>query len=356
MSRQERLAAQLERGFEALEDGRLDDAATVLARCRKAAPQDPDVLALAAALADARGEVEEAIASYTELVAACPDDAPPRICLARLQLHDRGDAEAALETIAAAFDFIDEETDLVEAVIVQAEAMLVTGDVDGARATLAELSTSVIEDGELALELGELALAAEDPTLARRWAEVALADATGDGEADGDAPEDAPDADDAMRADALHLLGRIHEAAGDRAAMVAAWQEVRTLDAAAPAGPVTVAEEALVNEARATLEALPDEVRAHLERVPVLIDERPSVEQIADGLDPRALGVFQGTPLPEGGDLAPTVTNIVLFRKNLERVAGDLDELADEVRITVLHETAHYFGLDEDDLIELGLD
>ena len=50
------------------------------------------------------------------------------------------------------------------------------------------------------------------------------------------------------------------------------------------------------------------------------------------------------------------VTNILLFKKNLERIARDLDHLAEEVRITVLHETAHYFGLEEDDLEKIGLD
>ena len=51
-----------------------------------------------------------------------------------------------------------------------------------------------------------------------------------------------------------------------------------------------------------------------------------------------------------------TITNILLFRKNLERAATDAAHLVEEIRITVLHETAHYFGLDEDDLEELGLD
>ena len=52
----------------------------------------------------------------------------------------------------------------------------------------------------------------------------------------------------------------------------------------------------------------------------------------------------------------PTVTNIRLFKTNLERAALDLDHLAEEIRITVLHETAHYFGLDEEDLEAIGLD
>ena len=56
------------------------------------------------------------------------------------------------------------------------------------------------------------------------------------------------------------------------------------------------------------------------------------------------------------GSLAATVTHILLFRGNLSRACVDADHLAEEIRITVLHETAHYFGLDDDDLEKLGLD
>ena len=51
---------------------------------------------------------------------------------------------------------------------------------------------------------------------------------------------------------------------------------------------------------------------------------------------------------------APAVTNILLFKTNLERASADAEQLADEIRITVLHEIGHYFGLDEDRLTELG--
>ena len=46
----------------------------------------------------------------------------------------------------------------------------------------------------------------------------------------------------------------------------------------------------------------------------------------------------------------------LLFRKNLERVAGDADELREEIRTTLLHETGHFFGMDEDDLAGVGLE
>jgi predicted Zn-dependent protease with MMP-like domain len=87
-----------------------------------------------------------------------------------------------------------------------------------------------------------------------------------------------------------------------------------------------------------------------------MIDNVPSEDIVDDGYDPRMLGFFQGTPMPEDGGALPTVTNILLYKTNLERSVVDEEHLAAEIRVTVLHETAHYFGLDEDDLEALGLD
>ncbi|MDB4964156.1 MAG: hypothetical protein JWP01_4155 [Myxococcales bacterium] len=338
----------LERAFEALEEGRIDDAATALERCRRIDRKNPDVVTLAAAVADAQGDTDEALAQYRTLSELQPDDPMPRICIARLQLKDLGDPDAALETLAAVFDFIDEEADLIEAIYVKTEALLARGEPKAAREALGELTTSVIEDPELALDLGELALTAEDPKAAHKWVEVARA-----ANKSSELPKEEQDA---FESDALHVLGRIHEATENAAGMVAAWQQVRTLDIAAGPAPITVTEDEVEQIARETLAELPDEIRARLENVPIMIEDFPSVDLVADGFDPRALGLFQGNAMPDEGSALPAVTTILLFRKNLERAATDEDHLAEEIRITVLHETAHYFGLDEEDLEKLGLD
>ncbi len=374
MSRTERLDRDLERGFAALDAGRLDDAVNSLDRCRRIDRGNPDVISLAAAVAEARGDVDEAIAQYRALAAVFPDDVPPRLAIARLELHSLGDPDAALATLAAAFDFIDEEADLIEAVVLRADALISTEDLAGARACLAELATSAIDDAGLAFELAELSLAAKDLGAARRWIAAARAlpiepaapdtnddDAAAGAGADGDAEDAAPpltDAQlrDAREADALHMLGRVHEAADERAEMIACWQQVLALDLAAPPRGIEISDDELEAIAHAALAELPAEVRAKLERVPIMIDALPTPELVAEGLDPRLLGVFQGTPLPEGGDLAASVTTIHLFRTNLASAAVDREMLEHEIRITVLHETAHYFGLDDADLEKLGLD
>src|SRR5262245_28738448 len=140
MSRQDRLVADVDRGFTALENGEIEEAEACLERCTRIDRKHSDVIALAAAIADARGDSETAIAKYTELASLRPDDPMPRICMARLQLHALGDPDTALDTLDPAFDFIDEEDDLIEAIIVRAEALLAIDDAEGARTALSELS------------------------------------------------------------------------------------------------------------------------------------------------------------------------------------------------------------------------
>ena len=71
--------------------------------------------------------------------------------------------------------------------------------------------------------------------------------------------------------------------------------------------------------------------------------------------DPDLLGLYHGVPLPERGDMAGVLPDkISIYRVPLEESFPDPNELQDEIRITVLHELGHYFGLDEDAIQELG--
>jgi predicted Zn-dependent protease with MMP-like domain len=96
------------------------------------------------------------------------------------------------------------------------------------------------------------------------------------------------------------------------------------------------------------VESLPAELREAIVNVEISVeDEHPD--------DPDLFGLYEGVPLPERGDWnAQLPDRIRIFRRPLVDEFSDPGELEDEIRITVLHELGHYFGLDEDRLDNLG--
>jgi predicted Zn-dependent protease with MMP-like domain len=163
--------------------------------------------------------------------------------------------------------------------------------------------------------------------------------------------------DSVEEADARHLLGLALEERGDRKGMVREWLGVLRLDELNDPRKPRMAPEQFERVAADALAALPRELHEPLANVPVLLHDRPSEEMVLEGTDPRVLGLFIGLALPDQSVMGgpPHTGTILLFQRNLERDARDLDELAEQIRITVAHETAHYIGLDEDDLERLGL-
>ena len=100
---------------------------------------------------------------------------------------------------------------------------------------------------------------------------------------------------------------------------------------------------------RAALDSLPPDLARALDNVAIVVeDEHPE--------DPDLFGLYEGVPLPErsSADSGRLPDRIAIYRLPLEETFSDAAELEREIRITVLHELAHYFGFDEDRLAELG--
>jgi predicted Zn-dependent protease with MMP-like domain len=92
---------------------------------------------------------------------------------------------------------------------------------------------------------------------------------------------------------------------------------------------------------RGALDALPPHLAKALENVAVVVEEGNPEE-------PDLFGLWQSHEyLPD---------KITIYRKPLVEAFADPAELEEEIRVTVLHELAHYFGIDEDRLQELGYD
>ena len=114
--------------------------------------------------------------------------------------------------------------------------------------------------------------------------------------------------------------------------------------------------EDLVREAIAEL---PDEFRSRLENVAIIVDDYPSSELKEQvGLDPDDVlfGLYEGVPLTERGFFEKPLhpDRILIFQQEIEDECGSLEEIKEEVKTTLVHEVAHFFGMDDDYLEELG--
>jgi len=106
--------------------------------------------------------------------------------------------------------------------------------------------------------------------------------------------------------------------------------------------------EELVSDA---LDEIPAELAAMMDNVVVLVEDDAPPD------DPDLLGVYDGTPLTERS-LAWTglPDRITIFRNPTLAICDTEDDVVEEVAVTVVHEIAHHFGIDDDRLHELGWD
>ncbi len=111
------------------------------------------------------------------------------------------------------------------------------------------------------------------------------------------------------------------------------------------------------------LDGLPGQFRARLDNVAVLVEDLPP-DQLRQEHAPRPrslrprkllLGIFHGVPATRKSffDIPFGPNTIVLYQKNIEAVCSTDEQIREQVRITVMHEIGHYFGMDEDQLRHL---
>ncbi len=106
------------------------------------------------------------------------------------------------------------------------------------------------------------------------------------------------------------------------------------------------------------LDEIPPELGREMENVAVVVEDWPTPRQLANvGAGGTLLGLYEGVPITRRGPLSYAGVGpdrITIFRGPLSRLARDDTDLAARVRVTVLHEVGHYFGMSDERLREMG--
>lgn len=108
--------------------------------------------------------------------------------------------------------------------------------------------------------------------------------------------------------------------------------------------------------AEQALRELPEEFRKHFTNITISVEDYPALSE-ADALGVRQdelLGLFRGVEYPQKNGFfempASLPDEIILFQKNIENICSTEKDLIEEIRLTLVHEVGHYFGLSEDEL------
>ncbi|HWR91680.1 MAG TPA: metallopeptidase family protein [Desulfobacterales bacterium] len=104
---------------------------------------------------------------------------------------------------------------------------------------------------------------------------------------------------------------------------------------------------------------IPEEIRRHLDNILIAVQKRPDPDMLAEmGYPPDEplLGLYWGVPLNERtlGEPPLYPDTIYIFKEPLEEMCVTREELEEEIEITVVHEVAHFLGMSEERLAELG--
>ncbi len=114
---------------------------------------------------------------------------------------------------------------------------------------------------------------------------------------------------------------------------------------------VDMSREEFEDAVRDALDEIPEELAEQMDNVVVLVEDDPPAD------DPELLGLYEGVPLTERGEFwaaGALPDRITIYRRPTLALCDSRDEVVDEVAVTVVHEIAHHFGIDDERLHELG--
>ncbi len=348
----------LDQAMEASHGGRIDEALAWLDEALKAHPAGAEAHNGRGEILWDEGRVDEAFYEFERAIAADPKFSAAHLNRIELLVEEMGEFELALESCDELLAGRGELPRLdrpfqAELCYLKSKALFYLDDLEGAvflvrRAmkTVGDQPTYCAFEGHLLFEMGRY----ED---ARRALEQAAA-------AEPDSPH------------IVYSLGLIMErldqqdpSAGSgegsesvQQAASQAFARANSLDPSQFPVPLSVGDEFFREAVADALGNLPRSVREYIEDVPVIVEDFPDYDLVVrERVSPQILGLFLGVPRTEAAatEQVPDLDRVIIFKRNLEKICRDREELVEQIQITVRHEIGHYLGLDESDLDRLGL-
>ena len=267
-------------------------------------------------------------------------------------------------------EFVDD----LQAMLDAADAMLSEGDSEQAFVLLDRLVVTYPDSPDVALMLGDAEFDYGNPEAALEeydraveqdpaWSEAYSARANCLVEL-GRLDEAENDVDQALRIDprtaqAHYVRAVIKELKGSEGEADQGYKTATSLAPKAFRIPVRVTRRSFDRAVRSAIKLLPQRFKDRMDGVDIYVKDLPEPQDHPDAnLSPLIMGAFDGYSLTERMETNPWTQvppRIYLYQKNIERVCASREDLVREIRVTLLHEVGHFFGLGEEDLERINL-
>lgn len=321
----DQLSAHLDRGWDLAHKGDASGAVTCAKRALELDPQSPEVHNLLGYASALQGDAEQAVEHYRQAIALDDTYFEAMLNAAEVLMYPLGEWDEAIAVCEDAYELAETDEELADCVLLKVDALMARGDVDEARRAMAlipegpfDSTTYIFLVGRAYYELGDVDKASSLIEEAARK--------------------------DPSHADAQYYLGLVRDERGDQPGATEAFLRTRGLDLARPAPPWTPSGDAFATLVRSVVDRLDAVLARYVREAHVYVVDVPGAELVVDGVDPRALLILDAEGGSDGDATGgPKRARIFVYQRNVERAAGSLEALEEELQGAIEREITAVF-------------
>ncbi len=319
----DQFSAHLDRGWELISRNDPRGAEASARRALELEPQAPEAYNLLGYCAALDGNALEAIEAYRQAIALDDTYFEAMLNAAEVYVHPLREYDEAIRMCDAALELAETDEEAVDALLLKFDALMGVdgGEIERARDVVTRLPSPPYQNPAHTFLVGRALYEVGALDRARPLVEEAAAK-------------------DPRHAEAFYYLGLIRDEAGEQGPATQAFLRARELDLDLPRpawAPSLPEMRTLTDAVVASL----DPIHARfVRRAELHVSDVPGLELVADGVDPRAVLVFDGINVP---GLGVPCARIFVYQRNLERLAGQPDAMESELRAALEREIALTF-------------
>jgi tetratricopeptide (TPR) repeat protein len=306
----DQLSAHLDRGWDLAQKGDAAGASACAQRALEVDPQSPEVHNLLGFTAALRGDAEEAVEHYRQAIALDETYFEAMLNAAEVLMHPLGDWDEAIALCNDALDYAETDEEVADCVLLKVDALMAKSEYDEAKKAMAMIPDGPFENptyifliGRAYYELGQIEKAAPLIEEAARK--------------------------DPSHGDAQYYLGLVRDEAGNVRGATEAFLRARALDLSRAGAPWSPTSDVFATMVRTSIVKLDAVLSRYIREADVYVVDVPGAELVVDGVDPRALMIIDTPPL--GEDDGTPRARIFVYQRNVERAAGSLDAIEEEL-------------------------